>query len=295
FGGDIDSVKIMNDPEYISKMLAEMESQNKPLSIDLPELGTSYIYYEDSYLLTQLKFYPYIQFFIIGLFLLISYILFSIARKSEQNQVWVGLAKETAHQLGTPISSMIAWIELLKLKGIDDETIGNINEDITRLETITERFSKIGSAPKLEKQNVVKVIYDTIAYVKSRTSIKVDYRINLNEDAVIEAWLNDSLFKWVIENLCKNAIDAMDGKGTITIEIVDDNALVNIDITDSGKGIPKSKHKTIFHPGYTSKKRGWGLGLSLSKRIIENYHDGKVFVKSSVSNKGTTMRIILKK
>jgi len=295
FGGEIDSIKIVNDPKYAQKMLNEMASQNKPLRIDLPEMGTSYIFYEDSYLLTQLKFYPYIQFFIIGLFLLISYILFSIARKSEQNQVWVGMAKETAHQLGTPISSMIAWIELLKIKGIDNTILEDIKKDITRLETITDRFSKIGSPPKLDKQNVVKVIYNTVAYIKSRTSIKVNYQINPEENNVIEAWINSSLFEWVIENLCKNAIDAMDGKGTINININGDHSLVNIDITDSGKGIPKSKHKAVFHPGYTSKKRGWGLGLSLSKRIIENYHSGKIFVKTSLQNKGTTMRIVLKK
>jgi signal transduction histidine kinase len=226
---------------------------------------------------------------------MIAYLLFSYARKSEQNQVWVGMAKETAHQLGTPLSSMVAWMELLKLKGLDAETITEIEKDVQRLETITERFSKIGSAAKLEKTNIVKVIHDSVAYIRSRISAKVNFEIRPGSDQEIIVPLNLHLFEWVIENLCKNAVDAMEGNGSVTIEITEDVDHIHIDISDTGKGIAKSLFKTVFRPGYTSKSRGWGLGLTLTKRIVENYHSGKIFVKSSTLGKGTTFRIIMKK
>jgi len=205
------------------------------------------------------------------------------------------MSKETAHQLGTPLSSMIAWIELLKLKGYKDEEITEIEKDINRLENITERFSKIGSPAKPENQNIIKIIYNSVEYIKSRTSKKVKYLITVPEDKEIFAPVNYNLFEWVIENLCKNAVDAMNGIGTLTIDIIEENKYIIIDFTDTGKGIPKSKHKTVFNPGFTSKKRGWGLGLSLSERIIDNCHRGKIFVKSSVIDQGTTFRIVLKK
>ena len=275
--------------------LESMAGQNTPIKVNLADTGIRYIFYEDSVLLTQLKYYPVVQFFVIGLFLLIAYLMFSYARKSEQNQVWVGMAKETAHQLGTPLSSMIAWVELLKLKGLDDETVTEIEKDVMRLETITDRFSKIGSAARLEKTNIITVIYDTIAYMRSRVSPKVNFAIIPGSGQEIITPINLHLFEWVIENLCKNAVDAMDGSGSLSIEITEDVDHIHIDISDTGKGIPKSRFKTIFHPGFTSKTRGWGLGLTLSKRIIENYHSGKIFVKSSVLGKGTTFRIVLKK
>jgi signal transduction histidine kinase len=190
---------------------------------------------------------------------------------------------------------MIAWIELLKLKGLDNETVTEIEKDVQRLETITDRFSKIGSAAKLEKLNIVQVVHQAVGYISSRTSQKVKFEVSPPPVKIMEIPLNLHLFEWVIENLCKNAVDAMEGSGLITIEITDDVDHIHIDITDTGKGIPKSRFKTIFHPGFTSKSRGWGLGLTLSKRIVENYHNGKIFVKSSTLGKGTTFRIILKK
>lgn len=292
--GNLDRVKMQN-PAFVRKTIQSMISQNPPIRVNIADLGTRYIFYKDSFLLTQLQYYPYVQFLVIGLFLLIAYLLFSYARRSEQNQVWVGMAKETAHQLGTPISSMAGWIELLKLKGLDPETVQEIEKDIQRLETITDRFSKIGSAAHLERTNVVKVVHDTVSYFRSRTSPKVQFLIVPALDQEIIIPINLHLFEWVIENLCKNAVDAMDGIGTVSLEITDNTNHIHIDISDTGKGIPKSRFKTIFRPGFTSKTRGWGLGLTLSKRIIENYHAGRIYVKSSAVNKGTTFRIVLKK
>ena len=292
--GNIDDQK-MADSLFVENTISSMSFENDPIIFELPDQGKTYIFYKDSYLLTQIRYYPFIQFVVIGLFLLIAYFLFSAARKSEQNQVWVGMSKETAHQLGTPLSSMIAWVELLKLKGHKDREITEIEKDINRLENITERFSKIGSPAKPENQNIIKIIYNSVKYIKSRTSKKVKYLITVPEDKEIFAPVNHNLFEWVIENLCKNAVDAMNGVGTLTIDVIEENKYVIIDFTDTGKGIPKSNHKTVFNPGFTSKKRGWGLGLSLSERIIKNYHRGKIFVKSSVIDQGTTFRIVLKK
>lgn len=285
----------MNDPVFVKAKIESMESQVTPIKVNLAGTGIRYIFYEDSFLLTKLKFYPFMQLGVIGLFLLIAYLLFSQARRSEQNQVWVGMAKETAHQLGTPLSSMMAWVELLKLKGVDQETLTEIEKDVNRLETITDRFSKIGSQPRLESTDIVKLIHDSISYIKSRTSQKVHFTVSPDINSEIFAPVNVHLFEWVIENLCKNAVDAMEGSGMVHIDISDENLNVIIDVSDTGKGIPKSRYQTIFNPGYTSKQRGWGLGLTLSRRIINNYHSGKIFVKSSILNKGTTFRIILKK
>ncbi len=292
--GNLDSTKVNNE-NYAKEMIASMQQQNKPIEINLSGTGTSFVFYKDSYLLTQLKYYPYAQFFVIGLFLLVAYFLFSTARKAEQNQVWVGMAKETAHQLGTPLSSLMAWVEILKMKGVDNETILELEKDACRFNTITQRFSNIGSQPKLEETNIVKVIYDAIDYVRARTSQKIQFSVNLQKDYKYFVPLNEHLFEWVIENLCKNAIDAMEGEGRIDLTITEEGDFVYIDIHDTGKGIPKSKFKTVFKPGYTSKQRGWGLGLTLSKRIIEEYHKGKIFVKNSVLSKGTIFRITLRK
>ncbi len=292
--GNIDTTQIHNKA-YVETMINEMSHQNQPLEIDLSGIGKSLIYYKDSYLLQQLRYFPYLQFFIISIFLGIAYLLFSFARKSEQNQVWVGLAKETAHQIGTPLSSMIAWVEILKMKGVDEETITEINKDVKRLENVTDRFSKIGSPPKLDKINIVPIVYEVVSYIKKRSSSKVIFHLNFSQGEIIEAPINKNLFEWVIENLLKNAIDAFTGSGSITIDILNEAKHIHIDISDSGKGIPKAMFKTIFRPGYTSKTRGWGLGLSLSKRIIEEYHRGKIFVKSSVLNKGSVFRITIKK
>ena len=292
--GNIDSTKIKIQ-KHREKIINAMADENIPIMIDLADQGIRYIFYRDSSLLIQLRFYPYIQLAIISLFLLIAYVLFNTSRRSEQNQVWVGLAKETAHQLGTPLSSMMAWVELMKMEGQDNEVVKEIEKDVQRLETITERFSKIGSLTNLEEENLIKIIYNSVDYIKSRTSKNIKFIINQPENIIIIAPVNLNLFEWVIENLCKNAVDAMSGIGTIMLEINEDEKQVFIDVCDTGKGIPRSKFKTVFIPGYTSKKRGWGLGLSLSKRIIDNYHSGRIFVKTSTPNKGTTFRIILNK
>jgi signal transduction histidine kinase len=226
---------------------------------------------------------------------MIAYYLFSTARDAEQNQVWVGMAKETAHQLGTPLSSLLAWIEVLKSKNVDDKTIAEISRDLGRLETVTERFSKIGATPKLEQNDINQVVKNTLVYLKSRLSKKVNFTHTTSNGDEVMASVNVPLLEWVLENIIKNAVDAISGEGDISIHITDQSQFIYIDITDNGKGIPKSARKTIFQPGYTTKKRGWGLGLSLTKRIVENYHSGKVFVKQSEIDQGTTFRIVLNK
>lgn len=291
--GNMDTMKI-GTPQKLEETLQLMEQQNTPIEVDLGEGSKNYIFYEQSPLLTQLKYYPYVQFGVIGLFLFIAYILFSTARKAEQDQVWVGMSKETAHQLGTPLSSLMAWTEYLKANGTDESVINEMNRDVMRLHTITERFSKIGSQPTLHDEDVVKVVKNAIDYLKTRTSRNVNYILEIPEHE-IHVLLSVPLFEWVIENICKNAVDAMNGKGEIHVTIHDIPEGVAIDMKDTGKGIHKSKHKSIFKPGYTTKKRGWGLGLSLSKRIIENYHHGKIFILNSEENKGSTFRIILKR
>ncbi len=284
-----------NDSDYLTRQLAKMKSDNNPIEITLLDGNKNFIYYKESILLTRLFYFPIIQFGVITLFLLVSYIAFSTSRRAEQNQVWVGMAKETAHQLGTPTSSLMASLELLRLKNVDEKMVTEFEKDVNRLEKITERFSKIGSAPKLEKQNIVETLTHAIQYIKARSSEKVKFSTNFSENDKILVPFNASLFEWVIENLFKNAIDSMEGIGTITIHIDDRIQYLFIDIIDEGKGLPKSKYKTIFQPGYTTKQRGWGLGLSLSKRIVELYHDGKIFVNHSEVDKGTNMRIVLKK
>ena len=291
--GKIDSSQV-NAPEKLKSKLETLSSQNVPIPIDLGKGAQEYIFYAPSELVTQLKFYPYVQFAVIGLFLIIAYLLFSTARKAEQDQVWVGMSKETAHQLGTPLSSLMAWNDHLLELGIDEGIVSEMQQDVKRLNTITDRFSKIGSQPTLELQNMNAVLKDAIAYLEKRTSRNVNYHLNL-PDIPIYARLSAPLFEWVIENICKNGVDTMDGKGEITITLYDVPEGLYIDIADTGKGIPKSKFKTVFEPGFTTKKRGWGLGLSLCKRIIEIYHKGKIYVLTSELNRGTTFRIELKR
>ena len=283
------------DSLFWPNTIEEMASENDPIEIILAGTEKRYIFYKSSAIQGQLRIYPFVQFAVIGLFILITYFLFSTSRRSEQDRVWVGMSKETAHQLGTPLSSMIAWLELLKLKGIEDEGLDEIKKDIDRLENITDRFSKIGSPPSLDPINIVDVVYNSTEYIKSRTSKKIKYKIIVPAEKPIIVSVNAHLFSWVIENLVKNAIDAMSGQGKITISLKEEKHNVVIDISDTGKGIPKSQFKVVFTPGFTSKKRGWGLGLSLSKRIIRDYHKGKIFVKHSYPLRDTTFRIILKK
>lgn len=292
--GNIDKEKI-KEPEDIAGLIRSMSSENDPIEIDLPGHGKSYIYYMNSTLMEQIMYYPYIMLAIISVFLFISYLLFSTARKSEQNLVWIGMSKETAHQLGTPLSSIMAWLELLKMKGEKSEELSEIEKDVKRLEDITDRFSKIGSPARLEEQNLVDVLYESVAYLEPRISNRVRFHISMEPDRQVIVPLNRQLFEWVVENICKNAVDAMNNAGNINIYIEEVNRHVNIDFEDTGKGMNKSQFKAIFKPGFTSKKRGWGLGLSLSKRIISDYHKGKIFVKSSVVDKGTTIRVVLRK
>jgi signal transduction histidine kinase len=294
-GVNIDSARV-NDKQYMKTLLTTMKAQNEPLEVEFDKGRKQYIYYENSTLLTLLKYYPFVQLTIIAIFVFISYLAFSASRRSEQNRVWVGLAKETAHQLGTPISSMMAWMEYLKEASEEQRTeaIEEITKDVQRLELITDRFSKIGSTPKLFREDLYTVLLKSVDYIQRRASKQVKFHVVMANQQ-ITAQVNISLFDWVIENLCKNAIDAMDGKGNIYIDVSEDKTHTYIDIRDTGKGIAKNYIKTIFTPGYTTKKRGWGLGLSLAKRIIENYHDGMIFVKDSEVNKGTTFRVVLKK
>lgn len=293
--GNLSDIR-MSDPAYVSRKLEEMEDENRPIEVSFADQGTSYIFYKDSELLTIMRFFPLAQILIISVFLAIAYLLFSYARNAEQNRVWAGMAKETAHQIGTPLSSIMAWMELLKMgEGSADQAADEIEKDINRLEVITERFSKIGSPPALEQNNIIKIICDSIEYLRPRTPRKVNYNLDFDTKSEIFIPVNTALFSWVIENLCKNAIDAMDGEGTITIMTNDESKNLIIDIIDTGKGISITEQKAIFNPGYTSKIRGWGLGLSLSKRIIRDYHKGKVYVKSSAPGKGSTFRIIMRK
>jgi two-component system, sporulation sensor kinase D len=278
-------------PEFL---IGKMKEHNS-FSVELSKGNTNYIFYMNSYVIRLLQYFPFIFLAIIGVFLVVAYLLFSVARRSEQNQVWVGMSKETAHQLGTPLSSLMGWIEILKLKNADPEAILEMEKDIARLQIVTERFSKIGSTPELKDEDIDEVLSNIIAYMKLRTSGKIsyDYQNNLSEKVLLP--LNRPLFEWVLENLFRNAIDAINGPGKITIEVsLQNDQYCVIDVSDTGKGIPKNQHKVIFRPGYTTKKRGWGLGLSLTKRIVDEYHRGKIFVKQSEVNKGTTFRILLR-
>jgi len=273
-----------------------MKSQHNPIVVPYGANQKSFIFYKDSDLLAQLRYYPYVQLTIMGCFFLMAYFAFSYSRKAEQNRVWVGLAKETAHQLGTPLSSLMAWYEYLKAssKFENEPVVEELGKDVRRLEIITERFSNIGSVPALKDENILRVTENAIAYLQNRVSKKVAFSIKAEFPADTPAKVNIPLFEWVIENICKNAIDAMEGKGNIDLilSFAGKNNIA-IDIKDNGKGIPKSKVNDVFLPGYTTKKRGWGLGLALAKRIIENYHEGRLFVKWSEVGKGTTFRLLL--
>lgn len=283
----------ISDSIYIAKILDQMNAGHEPIVIDLPDGTKNYVYYFDSTTLNKLNYYPYIQLIIIAFFIAISFYSYGQARKSEQNQIWLGLTKETAHQLGTPTSSLMACSSLLSEKYPSNKVVIELEKDVKRIETITNRFSKIGSEPKLEKLNVNQLIINSIDYQKKRSPKTVTFHFDPAGD-ILFAKGNEVLLSWVIENLLKNAIDSMQGKGSIAIFIGMEKENVYIDIQDKGRGIEKSKFKEIFHAGYTTKERGWGLGLSLAKRIVEQYHNGKIFVLKSEIGKGTTFRIILK-
>jgi signal transduction histidine kinase len=285
----------IDNPEYLQRMLASMRRQNSPIEIDFLDNVSQYIYYGDSRLLVWLAYYPYVQLLVIVLFLSAAYYAFNISRKAEQNQVWLGMSKETAHQLATPTSSLMAWLEIMKERQEDRTMIEELEKDILRLEKITARFSKIGSRPQLKKENIIEVIDNAIEYLRARSPKMIVFEKKYNTSGKIIIPVNAPLFDWVIENVCKNALDAIKGEGRISITVEDQGKHFYIDINDTGKGIPRSRFTTVFKPGYSTRRNGWGLGLSLSKRIIEEYHNGKIFILQSVINSGTTIRIILNK
>jgi signal transduction histidine kinase len=285
----------MKDHKYIRKELEKIKEENKPIVNDLENGHYNLIYYKDSIILTMLIYYPYIQLAIIVMFILVSYMAFRSSRKAQQNQVWVSMSKETAHQLGTPTSSLAGWIEILQNKYPEIPVTAELTRDVERLEKVTERFSRIGSKPSLTNENIVLIVSRTIDYLKSRASSKVKFISDYKAEYEVFIPVNPALFEWVIENVSKNAIDAMEGNGTITVRISETEKAALIDISDTGKGIPKSAFNKIFHPGFTTKQRGWGLGLSLARRIVEEYHNGKIFVRHSEVGKGSTIRIVMNK
>ena len=289
---NLDTIK-EKDPEYLRKQLAIMKSQNQPILVEY--LGkTDYIYYRDSDLLYKLTYYPLAFLLILVLFLAVIYLFYSSNKAAETNKLWTGMAKETAHQIGTPLSSLLGWIAILKIQKVDETYINEIEKDVQRLNAIANRFSKIGSVPELKKENIVLITKQAFDYLESRSSKQISFSFS-SSDEDIQTKLNAELFGWVIENLIKNAIDAMLKKGELTLSIESFGKKVKINISDTGKGMPKKMFKQIFKPGFTTKKRGWGLGLSLSKRIVEDYHNGKILVKKSEIDKGTTFQILLDK
>jgi|LSQX01.2.fsa_nt_gb signal transduction histidine kinase len=284
----------IKDSNFMQASIASMQSENPPIKISIGLNNEGYVFYQESYILKNLRIFPIIQIILVLIFTTIAYLLFNFAWRSEKNQIWVGMSKETAHQLGTPLSSLMAWTEILRSENINPNIVVEIEKDIARLETITQRFSKIGSTPNLRAENIQEVILNFITYFKTRTSSKIAFHIDFPEKPIIIE-INKYLFEWVIENLCKNAVDAMNGKGTITISILETKKHIEIDVKDTGKGIDSKAQKKIFKPGYTTKNRGWGLGLTLAQRIIKNYHNGSLEIKSSIPFKETVLRIKLKK
>jgi hypothetical protein len=291
---NLDSIKT-NNKTYLINQLAIMKSQNKPILISYKKANINqHIYYRDSDLLTKLKYYPIALILILFLFASVIYLFFKSNKIADQNKLWTGMAKETAHQIGTPLSSLLGWVEILRLENTNETTVNEIEKDIQRLNIIAERFSKIGSIPILKAQNIVEATSTAFNYLASRSSKQVHFNFKTSKPTIITN-LNLQLYSWVIENLVKNAIDAMEGKGTINLVVSENDTQVFVTISDTGKGIPKNLQQKIFAPGFTTKKRGWGLGLSLTKRIIEDYHNGKITVLKSELGKGTTFLISLKK
>ncbi len=286
--------KKATDSIYLKKQLLVMKRQNAPITINYVKDKKQFVYYRNSDLLYKLTYYPIALLLILVLFLSVVYQFFSSNKIAEQNKLWTGMAKETAHQIGTPLSSLLGWIAILKTENVSEDYISEIEKDVYRLSTIANRFSKIGSLPELQKQNIVEETKKAYDYLKSRTSTQISFNFEA-QNSIINVLLNNELYGWVIENLIKNAVDAMQGKGKINVIIKEYEKQVKIFVSDTGKGIPKSQFKQIFKPGFTTKKRGWGLGLSLSKRIINNYHKGKIHVLKSEPNKGTTFEIVLNK
>ena len=294
---NLDSVKAVTDKSYLPGKLKSLRSINKPIIYTDPIDSTKInkYYYGHTSLLNEVRYYPLVQLVIVGLFILVTLMALRSSYRSVQNQVWAGMAKETAHQLGTPVSSLEGWVEMLKEKNSDEQIVQELSKDVDRLRLVSDRFGKIGSTPQLEETDLVKQISNMVEYIRKRAPGKIGFTINTYGREQIPAMISPPLFDWVIENLLKNALDAMEGKGNIKIDIKEEKDTVNIDVTDTGKGIASMNIQKVFKPGFTTKKRGWGLGLSLSRRIINQYHKGEIFVKNSEIGKGTTFRIVLKK
>ena len=281
--------------QFLKKELRRMADENDAIVVELGGGEQNLLFYRDSSILTQLRIYPIVLLGVIGLFIAVAYMAFSNVRRSEQNRVWTGMAKETAHQIGTPLSSLMGWIELLRGQNSDASILEEMEKDIDRLQTITDRFSKIGSKPQLKPIDIAEVTGSALAYMDRRTSKRISIRFDNQIDGPLEIPLNEQLYGWVIENLVRNAIDAIEGKGSIEVTLSEGVSTVQIEVTDTGKGISARQSKIVFRPGYTTKTRGWGLGLSLAKRIIDEYHNGKILVAKSTIGKGTTFRILLPK
>ena len=280
--------------DYLKSQLEIMKESHEPIVFEYADGKYNKIYYKDSILLTRLKIFPYVILVVISLFIVTGYFAFSNSRKSEQNKVWAGMARETAHQIGTPLSSLMGWVTLLHDQGGNEEVVSEMNKDISRLQIITERFSKIGSQPELKNQDVNTIVQRSFYYMKDRSSSKINFKLDVSDHDIF-SFLNTQLFGWVIENIMRNAIDALQGTGEIKVAVKDHSKNVIIDISDNGKGIKSTQLKTVFEPGYTTKLRGWGLGLSLVKRIVEDYHKGQVYILHSELGKGSTFRISLLK
>jgi len=294
---NLDSASATNDKDFLYKKLKKFCSENRPLEIRLsekPYIANRY-YYGHTSLLDEVRYYPLIQLFIVALFIFFALYSVTVRNRATQNQLWAGMAKETAHQLGTPVSSLEGWVEMLKESNTDPRTVQEIQKDVDRLKLVSDRFGKIGSKPRLEEKDLVLQVQNMVDYIRKRATGKVQFRMQVREGERIFAHISGPLFDWVIENLLKNALDAIEGKGEITVAIRQLEREVEIDISDTGKGIASKNLQKVFKPGFTTKKRGWGLGLSLSKRVIEQYHKGELFVKQSEQGKGTTFRIVLKK
>ena len=294
---NLDSAKIATDKSYPGNKLVEFKKLNEPIIWQNPfdSLQSNRVFYGESDLLKQVRYYPIVQLFIVTLFIIITLIAISTRNKSTQNQVWAGMAKETAHQLGTPLTSLQGWVEMLKETPGMEKIVPEMSKDVDRLKLVSDRFGKIGSTPQLELNDIVVQVESMMNYIKRRSPESVVFNINTNGESEIKAMINGPLFDWVIENLLKNGLDAMEGKGSLIINIKNETTQVVVDVIDSGKGISKQNISKVFKPGFTTKKRGWGLGLTLCKRIIEQYHKGELFVKQSEPGKGTTFRIVLRK
>jgi len=289
---NLDPEKSKN-PEYIKKQIEIMAESNDPIEISYYGDRKVYIYFKESLLLTKLRVYPIILLGVIAIFIVIAYLLFSSSRRSEQNRVWTGMAKETAHQIGTPLSSIMGWIEILRTQNADEMALTEMEKDVSRLQMITDRFSKIGSIPQMTEESIYETVQTSFNYLESRVSKKIDTSLESSIDKDLKLLVNTQLLSWVIENLIRNAIDAIEGPGFVKLELTDQGKNIRLDVIDSGKGVPKAQQSAVFRPGFTTKKRGWGLGLSLAKRIVEDYHKGKISVQKSEIGKRTTFEILL--